>query len=241
MQRRQLGWALAALWLSQMEARAQGLTGGLGLLKGALPNGLSQTDAVAGLRQALTQGAGAAVLRVAKLDGYWADGMIRIPLPKAMAQAQRSLKPLGLSGPLDDVQLKLNRAAEAAAPKARDLFNKSIQSLTIEDVNGVLRGGPTAATDLLRSKTAQPLALAFKPPMIKAMGDTGAIKALDKAISNPSLRSVVGDAPSDTLASFGTERALDGLFHYVALEEMAIRANPVKRTTSLLKKVFGGL
>lgn len=242
MQRRQIFIGAGALWLAQLEfARAQSLPSTLAGVKAGLPSGLSQNEAIAGLRQALTQGAGAAVLRVAKLDGYWADGQIRVPLPKSMAQLQRRLKPLGLSGPLDDLQFKMNRAAESAAPQARALFTKSIETLSVDDVAGVLRGGATAGTDLLRSKTAQPLAAAFKPAMLKAMGDTGAMKALDKAISNPTLRSAIGNSPSGSVASFGTERALDGLFHYVAVEEAAIRANPLSRGTSLLKKVFGSL
>jgi len=31
---------------------------------------------------------------------------------------------------------------------------------------------------------------------------------------------------------------LNGVFHYMAEEEAAIRKNPVKRTTEILKKVF---
>ena len=34
-------------------------------------------------------------------------------------------------------------------------------------------------------------------------------------------------------------KGLDGIFHYLAQEEAAIRTNPVARTTDLLKRVFG--
>ena len=34
--------------------------------------------------------------------------------------------------------------------------------------------------------------------------------------------------------------AMAGIFHYLALEEAAIRNDAVKRTTALLQKVFGG-
>ncbi|MBT3386843.1 MAG: DUF4197 family protein, partial [Desulfobacula sp.] len=34
------------------------------------------------------------------------------------------------------------------------------------------------------------------------------------------------------------EKGMDGIFYYMAKEEAAIRQNPVKRTTELLKKVF---
>jgi hypothetical protein len=33
---------------------------------------------------------------------------------------------------------------------------------------------------------------------------------------------------------------MDGLFHYVAIEEAAIRNDPAARTTDLLQRVFGG-
>jgi hypothetical protein len=36
-----------------------------------------------------------------------------------------------------------------------------------------------------------------------------------------------------------TDKALDGLFKMVAAEEENIRANPLARTTDLLKTVFG--
>ncbi|MDQ6973810.1 MAG: DUF4197 family protein, partial [Mariprofundaceae bacterium] len=35
-----------------------------------------------------------------------------------------------------------------------------------------------------------------------------------------------------------TQGALRGIFHYMAVEEAAIRKNPAKRSTEILKKVF---
>ena len=48
----------------------------------------------------------------------------------------------------------------------------------------------------------------------------------------------VPDVKSD-LTAYTVEKALDGLFHYLAKEEAAIRNKPAKRTTDLLQKVFG--
>jgi hypothetical protein len=39
--------------------------------------------------------------------------------------------------------------------------------------------------------------------------------------------------------SYVTSKALDGIFHYVAEEEINIRKNPAGRVTDILKKVFG--
>ena len=40
------------------------------------------------------------------------------------------------------------------------------------------------------------------------------------------------------LADYALEKALNGIFHYLAIEEGAIRKDPGKRTTELLKRVF---
>ena len=48
----------------------------------------------------------------------------------------------------------------------------------------------------------------------------------------------VPDVNAD-LTSYTIDKGLAGIFHYVAKEEAAIRQNPAKQTTDLLKKVFG--
>jgi len=206
-----------------------------------LPRGVSQADAEGGLRQALTNGAVAAVLKVGKLDGFWADGAIRIPLPGALGDVQRSLKPLGLSKPLDDLQLRINRGAETAAPKARDLFAKAIRSMTVEDVVGILRGGDNAGTVFLRRKTEQDLSTQFRPNIADALAQSGALRAFERAVGQYGAAGLNGVTPRDTLVNFAVTKALDGLFHYVAAEERAIRSNPAKRTSDILRRVFGGL
>ena len=40
------------------------------------------------------------------------------------------------------------------------------------------------------------------------------------------------------LTDFTVGKALEGLFHYLGVEEGAIRSNPAARSTELLKKVF---
>ena len=36
-----------------------------------------------------------------------------------------------------------------------------------------------------------------------------------------------------------TDKALDGLFHYIGEQEKAIRKNPVAQASDLLRRVFG--
>jgi len=41
------------------------------------------------------------------------------------------------------------------------------------------------------------------------------------------------------LTGYVVDKGMDGIFHYLAREEAAIRTDPVARSTDLLKQVFG--
>jgi len=200
---------------------------------------LTQSEITAGLKEALTVGAQRATTRLAARDGYFADPQVKIPLPGVLGEAQARLKPLGLSAPLDDLQLKINRAAEAAVPQARKLAIDAVTSMTISDAMGILNGGDTAATDYLRSRTEAQLRTAFRPYFQDALAQSGALAALDSAVARYGAGLVTADARG-WLTDNATGVALDGLFYYVAREEAAIRQDPVRRTTELLRRVFGG-
>jgi hypothetical protein len=200
---------------------------------------LSNTDAQAGLRAALKQGVETAVTHLSQTDGYWGDPQIRIPLPKTLASAQKLLKPLGQSGLFDDLHLRMNRAAESAAPVARSLFVGAIQTLTINDAAGILKGGNTAGTLYLQKKTTPALTTAFTPPMENAMQASGAVDYFDRAIKRSNLKSYFQTDAKTYLGQYATGLALQGLFIFVGREETAIRRDPAKRTVQILKTVFG--
>lgn len=200
---------------------------------------ISQSDADAGLREALIIGARAVSGQLSATDGYFGDDAIRIPLPGRLGDIQKQLSRLGMSGPLDDLQLRMNRAAEDAAPKAVDLVIDAVQSLTIDDAMSLLNGGDTAATDLLRLKTEDELTTLLRPYVETALDDAGALQLADRVISKYRL-SQYNVNPREELVDHAVDEALDGLFFYLAKEEQGIRNNPVERTTDLLKRVFGG-
>jgi len=200
---------------------------------------LSKGDVTSGLKEALTVASDIAGKRLAAKDGYFADPAVRIPLPGVLGDAQKRLQPFGMSGPLDDLQVKVNRAAESATPTAQKLVVDAVKSMTFDDAMGVLRGGDTAATDFLRKKTETGLRKAFRPYFEDALKTSGALTAVDGVVAKYGAGLVKTDAKT-WLADNATTGALNGLFYYVAREEQAIRRDPVKRTTSLLRKVFGG-
>ena len=200
---------------------------------------LSETEITAGLKEALTVGSGRVVTQLAAIDGYFSDDLIRIPLPEDLQKVQNNLAKVGLSGPLDDLELKINRAAEAAAPTAKQFVVDAVTSMTIDDALGILNGGDTAATDYLKSRTADKLITAFSPYMDNALSDSGAVTAMESIGRKYLPSSMVTELRND-LVNHATDRAMDGMFYYLAQEEKAIREDPVKRTTELLRRVFGG-
>lgn len=161
-------------------AKRAGLPSALPSLDDDLLMGSSQNEGEAGIRAALLQGAGVAVGRLGKADGYWGDTRVRIPLPEPLSSLQKRLSPLRLSVPLDNFQLRLNRSAESMMPKAGAIFVDTIRGLTIDDVLTVLRGGDTAGTDLLKAKSYTGLVTLMTPPMAEAVQASGAGAALDR-------------------------------------------------------------
>lgn len=200
---------------------------------------LSKGEVASGLKEALTVASDAAAKRLSRKDGFFGDAAVRIPLPGVLSDAQKRLQPFGMSGPLDDLQLKVNRAAESATPTAKKLVIDAVKSITFEDAMGILRGSDTAATDFLRKKTEVNLRKAFRPYFEEALQTSGALVAVDGAVAKYGAGLVKTDAKT-WLADNATTGALNGLFYYVAREEQAIRRDPLKRTTALLQKVFGG-
>jgi hypothetical protein len=200
---------------------------------------LSKGDVVSGLKEALTVAGNAAGQRLSAKDGYFGDLNVKIPLPGALGDAQKKLQPFGMAGPLDDLQLTVNRAAEAAAPTAKKLVVDAVKSITFDDVMGILRGGDTAATDFLRRKTETNLRTTFRPYIDSALKSSGALNTVDSLVGKYGAGLVKKD-PKTWLADSATTSALNGLFYYVAREEQAIRKDPVKRTSEILRKVFGG-
>lgn len=200
---------------------------------------LTKGDVSAGLKEALTRAGSLATNRLSARDGYMGDKAVRIPLPGVLGSAQKKLGPFGMAGPLDDLQLKVNRAAEAAAPAAGKMVIDAAKSITFDDAMKILRGGDTAATDYLRKKTEVGLRSTLKPKFGEALATSGAIKSLDTAVAKYGSGLLKTDTKT-WLAEEATTGALNGLFYYLAREEQAIRRDPVKRTSDLLRKVFGG-
>nr|WP_321442014.1 DUF4197 domain-containing protein [uncultured Hyphomonas sp.] len=202
------------------------------------PSTLSIAEIDAGLREALTVGTNLVANQLGQTNGYYGDPKIRIPLPQTYRTLQTNLAKVGASKPLDDLELRMNRAAESAVPEAQVLILGAIRNMTITDALNILNGGDTAATDYLRSKTEPQLRAAFTPYAREALSKSGAFTAMENVASQYGASGITSSLQAD-LTAHAVDYGLDGIFLYVAEEETKIRENPLARSTDLLRRVFG--
>ena len=203
------------------------------------PAELSQEKIAAGLKEALKIGTGNAVNVTGKLDGYFMNQAIKILMPERLQTMEKALRTVGYGAEVDQFILSMNRAAERAAPAAKQIFWKAIGEMTFQDAKKILSGHETAATDYFKTKTTDRLTVAFKPIVEKATNDVGVTRQYKNLVGRfqniPFVKKEIVD-----IDQYVVTKALDGLFYVVGEEEKKIRKNPAARVTDLLKEVFAG-
>lgn len=198
----------------------------------------STEDLNKAFKQALDLGSQRVVDQLGKEDGFNKDSAIRIPLPQQMQTVKKWLGKVGLGDSLDSFEVSLNRAAEDAMPKAKALFIETIKQMSFDDVKSIYNGGDDAATRYFQEKMTPSLTEEMAPVVQQSLSDVGAVKLYDKVMGDYESIPFVPDVKAN-LTDHVVEGGLHGIFHYLAKEEAEIRKNPVKRTTELLKRVFG--
>jgi len=200
--------------------------------------GISLEEIGAGLKDALRVGSENVVARLGRVDGFNTDSAVHIPLPKQLDTVKSVLDKVGMSSMLKDLELKLNRAAEVATPKAKKLFSRAITEMSFEDAKKIYEGPEDAATQYFRSKMSPGLAKEMEPVVNNSLSEVGAVQAYDNVMKEYQSVPFVPDVKAD-LTNHVVDKGMDGIFYYMAKEEAAIRTNPAARTTDLLKRVFG--
>lgn len=199
---------------------------------------LSADTIALGLKEALNVGSQTVVAQLGKTGGFNLDPKIRIPLPATLQNINNTLGKVGMNSLTADLETKMNQAAELAVPEAKALFLSAIKQMTIADARSILSGQQDAATQYLRKTMGAELALKVNPIVGNMLAKTGAVQAYDRVLGQYASLPFLSNVKTD-MNSYVTEKALDGVFYYVAHEEAQIRQNPAKRTTELLKTVFG--
>jgi hypothetical protein len=230
MQRRPFCSALVLLtapaWLQP--SHAQGLAG------------ISDLDASRGLKGALEKGALAAVQLLGKPDGFLGNPQVHIPLPKALQDIAKFLGAIGMRKQLEELELSMNRAAEAAVPMAKSLLVDAVKNMGVSDAKKILAGGDTSVTAFFADKTRTPLTGTFMPVVHQATSKVGAVEQYEH-VSQKAQGMGLYRPEDPTIDHYVTRKALDGLYLMIGEEEKKIRRDPVGTGSALLSKVFGAL
>ena len=198
---------------------------------------LDERTIAAGLKEALQVGTGNAVSLTGLPNGYFNNHAIKLLLPKQLQSYEQGLRTLGYGRQVDEFVLTLNRAAERAAPQAKQIFLAAIGEMTFADAKQILNGGHTAATDYFRVKTHDRLATAFRPTVERAMNEVGLTRQYKELTGYLKAVPFVKREALD-LDQYVVAKSIDGLFLMLGREEKNIRLNPSARASELLKRVF---
>ncbi|MBM3419535.1 MAG: DUF4197 domain-containing protein [Bacteroidetes bacterium] len=224
------------------------------VLESAAVAPLTEQDVVGGLKEALITGAKNSAGRLSVTDGYYSDMAVRILLPdEAKVIVDNISKIPGGDKLIEDVVIRINRAAEDAAKEVAPVFVTAVTGMTVSDAFGILRGADNAATEYLHRTTYNQLYSLYKPK-IEASTRKKIVAGISTSESwealtgrwNSFAGSVAGrlagfNTVNTNLDDFLTRKALDGLFMKVEEEELKIRKDVSARITPLLRKVFGSL
>lgn len=198
---------------------------------------LTLVDIDAGLKEALRVGSERVVGQVGRLDGFNRDPDIHIPLPRDLEKARTIARRVGLDKTFKDLEVRLNRAAEKAAPLAKELFWQAIREMTIADVQGIFNGPDDSATRYFEKKMSLRLGDLMRPVVDNSLDQVGAVRVYKQLLREYRNIPFAPEIDAD-LTGYVVIRGMKGIFHYLGVEEAAIRRNPASRTTEILRKVF---
>jgi hypothetical protein len=201
---------------------------------------ITSREAVSALRAALERGSQAAVAALGRVDGFFGNPQVKIPLPESLQPADRLMRRLGMGSYADELVLALNRAAEAAVPEARALLVDSVRKMTVQDAKGILSGGDTAATEYFRRTTQDTLRKRFRPVVARATARVELAARYNEYADTAAAFGLVKQEDAN-LDDYVTQKALDGLYLMVAEEEKKIRKDPVGAASAIVRKVFGAI
>ncbi len=200
-------------------------------------NSLSNADIGSGLKEALKEGVTKQVTKLTAEDGFYKNEAVKILLPEELQKVDKKLRQMGMSKMADEGIKVLNRAAEDAVKEATPIFVDAITSMTITDAKNILMGDDNSATAYLEKSTSTPLYSKFSPVVSTSLSNVGADVIWENIITKYNSLPLVTKVNPD-LTDYVTNKAMDGVFKMISVEEKNIRTNLSSRTSDLLKKVF---
>ena len=205
-----------------------------------LPQGtgvLSQAEIGSGLKEALNNGITKQVSKLTATDGFFKNEAVKILLPEELQTVDKKLRQIGMSKLADEGLKVINRAAEDAVKEATPIFVDAVKQMTFNDAKNILMGNESSATSYLQNTTSTALYAKFNPVIKNSYTKVGADKVWSQIITKYNSIPFVTKVNPD-LTDYTTNKAMEGVFKMIAVEEKDIRTNLSSRSSDLLKKVF---
>lgn len=198
---------------------------------------MENADISAGLKEALNNGISKQVSKLTATDGFYKNEAVKILLPAELQKVDKTLRSIGLGSLADEGIKSLNRAAENAVKEATPIFVDAVKNMSFADAKNILLGNQTSATTYLENSTSKALYSKFNPVVKNSFSKVGADKVWANIITKYNQVPLVQKVNPD-LNDYVTDKAMEGVFKMVAVEEVNIRNNLSARTSDLLKRVF---
>ncbi|MES0874787.1 DUF4197 domain-containing protein [Sinimarinibacterium thermocellulolyticum] len=193
------------------------------------------------VRDALIQGASLAVGQLGRVNGFWSNAAVRVPVPEALARPAEAMRKLGMGAKVDAFHRALNTAAEQSVPYAAELFIGAIRELTLDDARAVLDGGGDAATRLLRERSAAALTARLLPYVQATTTRIGVTQRYKDLLADYGVLLRDSGLRHLDLDAYITQKTIDGVFFLMAAEEARIRRDARARGTERMRQVFGSI
>lgn len=232
MKRRHFVQSSSALALCVLAAQQQALALSL--------RDLSDSDASAGLKSALENGAQAAIALLGKPGGFLNNPKVRIPLPGFLEDGANMLRKLGQGKRIDELVNAMNSAAESAVPKGKEVLMGAVRNMSVGDAKKILSGGDNSVTQFFAEKTRAPLSEQFLPVVQQSTSQVGLADKYNRLAGQASKLGLL-KTENANIEQYVTGKSLDGLYTVIGDEERKLRQNPMAAGSALLQKVFGSL
>lgn len=205
--------------------------------KSTIVSKIAGFDIASGLKEALNKGVSEQVSKLTSPDGFYGNDAVKILMPNEFQKVESTLRKIGLGNITDDAIKSLNRAAEDAVKEATPIFISAIKNMSITDAKSILMGKENAATTFLETSTNNALYVKFSPVVQKSIGKVGADVAWNAIISKYNSVPFVSKINPD-ITDYVTNKALEGVFKMITVQEIKIRTDLKARTSPLLQNIF---
>ena len=202
------------------------------------PAALTNSEIVAGLKEALNVGTKNAVGNLSQSGGFLNNPVLKISFPPEAQKVEEKLRQIGMGKKVDEFIVNMNKGASEAVKQATPIFANAVKTMSFADAKQILTGPENAATNYFKNKTSAELFKLFQPKVKQTLDQVAVTKYWNDITNIYNKIPFVTKVQTD-LNKYVTDKAMAGLFVKIAEEEKQIRTDPVARVSAILKKVFG--